>query len=212
MKKILIIDEKLEHADGSGFEFTNTLNCKLDNYVDFFIDLSNCIKIINPNEVDLLFNQDDYDWILFHDSYHDHNLDYGQMTDFKRKAGKVVIFSGGVETIGFKQKVTSRIKLFSILEKALLAGLEYDIFPIKCLFDNNINLYYPILDQLEDFLLQGDKQSYLGSTQLNFILRKMNYSQEDINNSILPNFTNFTAQQLNEKIELWRRMDLQPSI
>src|SRR5688572_15246602 len=95
MKKILIIDEKENHADGTGIEFYENLDSELRKLVSIKQDLNKVINIEDEINVSLKFNPIEFECILFHDSYNNRNLDDGQLESFKSKLDNYILFSAG---------------------------------------------------------------------------------------------------------------------
>ena len=206
MKSILIIDDKLAHADGTGTEFYNKLPLILQQYVKVDKSITNTITIVDENSVRINFEPTDYQFVFLHDSYNDKNLDEGQLASFKRQVNNLILFSGGKEP-NLLNRSTSRSYLFSSLRRALEASIESGYFPIKSLFDMNYQVYYPILDKLEDMLLES-KETFIKSSELKFFLKILHHAEYEIDNEILPHYLTLTPQILNQKIEDWRRKNI----
>ncbi len=209
MKKILIIDEKKEKRDdGTGFQFLGQLPDHLAELITLETNLANCVEILNENEVRVIFNLSDFEWVFYHDSYQEKNLDAGQLESFKSKVPNLIVFSGGKEDVGYSIRSTTRELLFSKLQNALQAWLETGYFPVRSVCDYNISFYHPVIEKLEDFLMDGDKEGFLKSRELIFLLKKLNYSESAIQDRISPRYTELTIIDLFKKISDWKSKNI----
>jgi hypothetical protein len=209
MKKILIIDEKTTpRDDGTGFQFLGQLPDHLAESITLETNLANCVEFLNENEVRVIFNLSDFEWVFYHDSYQEKNLDAGHLESFKSKVPNLIVFSGGKEDVGYSIRSTTRELLFSKLQNALEAWLETGYFPVRSVCDYNISFYHPVIEKLEDFLMDGDKEGFLKSMELIFLLKKLNYSESVIQNRILPRYTEMTIIDLFKKISDWKSKTL----
>lgn len=209
MKKILIIDEKTTpRDDGTGFQFLGQLPDHLAELITLETNLANCVEILNENEVRVIFNLSDFEWVFYHDSYQEKNLDAGQLESFKSKVPNLIVFSGGKEDVGYSIRSTTRELLFSKLQNALQAWLETGYFPVRSVCDYNISFYHPVIEKLEDFLMDGDKEGFLKSRELIFLLKKLNYSESAIQDRISPRYTELTIIDLFKKISDWKSKNI----
>lgn len=205
MKKILIIDEKKEKRDdGTGIQFLSQLPDHLAELIILETNLANSVELLNEDEVKLIFNPLDFEWVFYHDSYQEKNLDAGQLESFKSKVPNLIVFSGGKEDVGYSIKSTTRELLFSKLQNALQSWLETGYFPVRSVCDYNISFYYPVIEKLEDFLEDGDKEGFLKSSELKIILKKLNYSEVTITEKILPRYAQMNIIDLFKKISEWK--------
>jgi hypothetical protein len=209
MKKILIIDEKKEKRDdGTGIQFLGQLPEHLAELITLETNLANCVEVLNENEVRAIFNPSDFEWVFYHDSYQEKNLDAGHLESFKSKVPNLIVFSGGKEDVGYSIRSTTRELLFSKLQNALEAWLETGYFPVRSVCDYNISFYHPVIEKLEDFLMDGDKEGFLKSMELIFLLKKLNYSESAIQNRILPRYTEMAIIDLFKKIRDWKSKNI----
>lgn len=209
MKKILIIDEKKEKRDdGTGIQFLGQLPDHLAKLITLETNLANSIEMLNENEIRPIFNPPDFEWVFYHDSYQEKNLDAGQLESFKSKVPNLIVFSGGKEDVGYSIRSTTRELLFSKLQNALQAWLETGYFPVRAVCDANISFYYPVIEKLEDYLIDGNKHGFLQSRELIILLKKLNYSESDIQDKILPGYTKMDIIDLFKKITGWKSKNI----
>ncbi|MDD4107171.1 MAG: hypothetical protein RBR84_08570 [Bacteroidales bacterium] len=205
MKKILIIDDNADvnHLN-TGISFLNQLPDSLKQLFDLMTNLSNAVRITDQHEISLSFPENEYLWVFFHDSFRDKFLDESQLSDLKGKFKNMITFSGGIESIGYHVKATSRELLFSRLEEAAAVYAETGHFPVKYLCNNNAHKYYVLIDHLLQLIDQNKKDLFLNSKELKFLLKKLNYSELDIATGIIPSYEKMSIDDLFEKIENWK--------
>lgn len=209
MKKILIIDEKKEKRDdGTGIQFLSQLPDKLAELITLETNLVSSVELLNETDVALKFQPSDFEWVFYHDSFQEKNLDAGQLECFKRKVPNLIVFSGGKEDVGYSIRSTTRELLFSKLQNALQAWIETGYFPVRSVCDYNISFYHPVIEKLEDFLMDGDKEGFLKSRELGMLLTKLNYPQATIRDKILPRYAEMDIVDLFNKISDWKSKTL----
>lgn len=208
MKRILIIDDKLESIDGTGRLFMENASESVQNIVHFVNKLSDYSEVKNNYEIHFDFDLDDYLWVFFHESYRDNKLDEILVSSFKAQIKNLINFSGGKESIGFHLKATTRELLFKRLNDAILVYEQTGLFPIKYLCNINYGKYYFLTEYLLSLLENGNINAFLKSRELVLLLKIMNYSDDYINKNILPNYATLSLDELYKKMDVFKSKNL----
>ncbi len=201
LKPILLIDDKKEGLN-RGEVFLNELSFDLKGLVDFHIDISKIIKIIDEWDVEILFDPNKYIAVLLHHSYNDPLLNESQLSCLrdKLKSLDLIIFSGGAQNNVATNQIPRDI-LFTYLNPALDAYSKMGVFPTLYLFNRKINRFYPILDEMYQVLENEGKNGFLSHKSFKLYISVCGWDF----NSVQQNYKErFTEEQIADKINEWR--------
>jgi len=202
MKKILLIDDSTAGTE-NGTAFLKQ-HPNLSHLIDVMTDLSLFFINDSPNSNNFHFDENVYEYVLLHDTFHSDYLNASQIQRFRASISNLIVFSGGIEATGFHLRATSRALLFQRLHNALITYQETNLFPIKYLCDNNLGIYYLVCDELISLIQNNDKELFLQSHLLMKLLLKLNYTPEQINDKILPNYRTLLNEALIDKLRNWK--------
>jgi hypothetical protein len=200
-KLILLIDDKKE-GQNRGELFKQSLPNELNKLLEFHLDINSLFKIRDAWTVDILFDPLKYASIILHHSYKDPLLSTSQISDLKAilHALDVIIFSDGKQTNVITKEVSRKV-LYRKLESSLDAYKKMKIFPTAYLYGNNINRYYPILDEMQQILEDYGKDALLKHDSFKNYMAICKYDLR----SVQKNYTeNFSEEQIADIINEWR--------
>ena len=184
MRKILLIDDSTAGFE-NGSSFLNQ-HPELSHLIDVMKDLNLFCRNDCPNSNSFHFDENVYEYVFLHDTFHSNLLNDAQVQGFRNAISNLIVFSGGIEAIGFHLRATSRILFFQRLFNALLTYQETNLFPVEYLCNKELGRYYAVCDRLIALLKNNDKNTFLDSHLLVKLLGRLNYTPEQINDKIIP--------------------------
>lgn len=164
-KKILLLDDKLNHVKGCGFNFIENLAPQLSKYIHF-VSNPNDIADFQDEKCVLKIEMSDYILFLFHDSYKDNLFTGTEQALLREIFGKNMIGFSGEGQIEEVNNFTSRELIFSRLKEVLVYYHFTGQMGLKAFFNPNAKLQNGLLDDMIEILIGQEKSGFLESKEL----------------------------------------------
>lgn len=203
-KKILLLDDKINHVRGCGFAFVKELDEQLLEYIHF---------VSNPNEIAEFDNEtctlkieiSEYICLLFHNSFNDGLFTGTEQDLLREKFGKMMIGFSGDGQIEEIKSSTSRELVFSRLKDILIAYRHIGKIDLKALYNPYTKLQNKLLDDLNEVLVNQEKSGFLESKELKIWSHIKGSELEKLK----ANLSGLTEEEIIDRIENnWRTQEI----